>query len=90
MVILRFYKVPGLKTAQQKNKLYKVSQIEPSVTNLETELCYYVETFEPLQEVEVRILKWILSSPFKAECLRSDSNFDDTQHDAIVIEIGPR
>ncbi|XP_071647655.1 phosphoribosylformylglycinamidine synthase isoform X6 [Temnothorax longispinosus] len=90
MVILKFYKAPGLKTGQLKNKLHKVSQIEASVTDLETELCYYVETLEPLQEDEVRILKWILSPPFKGECLRSDSTFNDTEDHAIVIEIGPR
>lgn len=90
MVILRFYKMPGLKTGQLKNKLHKISQIETSVTDLETELCYYVETLEPLQEDEVRILKWILSPIFEGECLRCDSMFKDTQNHAIVIEIGPR
>jgi len=90
MVILKFYKVPGLKTGQLRNKLHKVSQIESSVTDLETELCYYVETLDPLQEDEVRILKWILSPLLEGECLRCNSMFSNIQDHATVIEIGPR
>ncbi|KYN43813.1 Phosphoribosylformylglycinamidine synthase [Trachymyrmex septentrionalis] len=85
-MILKFFKTPGLKTGQLKNKLHKVLQIEASVINLETELCYYVET-ESLEEDEVQVLKWILSPLSEGECLRCDSMFSDTQN---VIEIGPR
>lgn len=90
MGILKFYKAPGLKTGQLKSKLHKVSQIEASITDLETELCYYVETTDPLQEEEVQILRWILAPPFKRECLQCDSVFNKTENHAIVIEIGPR
>jgi len=92
MGILRFYKTPGLKTGELKSKLHKLSQIEVSVINLETELCYYIETIGLLLEEEIGILKWILASPLKEEekCLQSDSIFDETEDDAIVIEIGPR
>ncbi|XP_018377307.1 PREDICTED: phosphoribosylformylglycinamidine synthase [Trachymyrmex cornetzi] len=86
-MILKFFKTPGLKTGQLKNKLHKVLQIEASVTSLETELCYYVET-ESLEEDEVQVLKWILSPLLEGECLRCDSMFSDTQNH--VIEIGPR
>ncbi|KAL0104733.1 hypothetical protein PUN28_016396 [Cardiocondyla obscurior] len=90
MTVLRFYKTPGLKAGQLKKKLQKITEIETSVTNLETESCYYVEVLESLQEDEIRILKWILSSPCDQESLRCDSVFDDTQDHAVVIEIGPR
>ncbi|XP_029677552.1 phosphoribosylformylglycinamidine synthase isoform X2 [Formica exsecta] len=90
MGILKFYKAPGLKAGQLKSKLHKVSEIETSVTDLETELCYYVEITEPLREEEIRILKWILSPPFERECLQYDSVFNNIQDDAVVIEIGPR
>lgn len=89
MGILRFYKAPGLKTGQLKSKLQKVLQIEASVTDLETELCYYVETTVPLEEKEKQLLKWILAPPFERGCLRRDSVFSENQ-DHIVIEIGPR
>lgn len=89
MCILKFYKTPGLKTGQLKSKLHKVLEIENSVTDLETELCYYVEITEPLREEEIGILKWILSPPFERECLQYESVFNNIQ-DAIVIEIGPR
>lgn len=89
MGILRFYRTPGLKTGQLKNKLRKITQIETSVIALETETCYYVETTDSLNEEEVRTLKWILAPPFERECFRSSSVFDDVQV-ATVIEIGPR
>jgi len=90
MVILKFYKTPGLKIGKLKSKLHKVSQIEASVTDLETELCYYVEILESLSEDEVQILKWILSPTFEEEYLRYNSMFNDTQDHATIIEIGPR
>lgn len=92
MSILKFYKTPGLKAGQLKSKLHKVLQIEASVTDLETELCYYIETADTLLEEEFRILKYLLASPLEKEdkCLQSDSVFDETQDGAIVIEIGPR
>jgi phosphoribosylformylglycinamidine synthase len=92
MGILKFYKTPGLKTGQLKSKLHKLSQIEASVINLETELCYYIETIGLLLEEEIRILKWILASPLKNEekYLQSDSIFNESEDGAIVIEIGPR
>ena len=86
-MILKFFKTPGLKIGQLKNKLHKILQIEASVINLETELCYYVET-ESLEEDEVQILKWILSPLSEGECLRCDSTFSNTENH--VIEIGPR
>lgn len=90
MDILKFYKTPGLKVGQLKNKLRKVLQIETSVIlDLETELCYYVET-EPLEEKEICILKWILAPSFKQECLRRYSVFDETEDHSVIIEIGPR
>lgn len=90
MTILRFYKTPGIKVGQLKNKLQKVLQIETSVIGLETELCYYVETEGPLRENEMQILKWILTPSLGQECLRSYSVFDENEDCSIVIEIGPR
>ncbi|XP_029169717.1 phosphoribosylformylglycinamidine synthase [Nylanderia fulva] len=90
MRILKFYKVPGLKAGQLKSKLHKVSEIEASVTDLETELCYYVQTTEPLENEEEVVLKWILGPPFERECLKYNSVFNHVQDNAIVIEIGPR
>lgn len=90
--IQRFYKTPGLKAGQLKSKLHKVSQIEASVTDLETELCYYIETTDLLLEEENRILKWILAPPLEKEdkCLESSSVFDEAETGVTVIEIGPR
>lgn len=87
MAILRFYKSPGLKTSQLKNKLDNIVKISKSITEIEAELCYYVDSKGPLNKEEVNILKWILSSPFEPNQLLDSSAFID---DKCVIEIGPR
>ncbi|XP_066592110.1 phosphoribosylformylglycinamidine synthase isoform X2 [Prorops nasuta] len=89
MGILKFYKTPGLKSGQLKNKLTAISGILKSVTEIETELCYYIELNDVLVEREAKILKWILSSPFEQENLRIVSSFYE-QNNALIIEIGPR
>ncbi|XP_014469379.1 PREDICTED: phosphoribosylformylglycinamidine synthase [Dinoponera quadriceps] len=90
MNILKFYKAPGLKVGQLKNKLHKILQIETSVIDLQTEFCYYVEIEQPLELEEIQTLKWILSPPFEHKCLRDCSVFDEIEDDSVVIEIGPR
>ncbi|XP_076163080.1 phosphoribosylformylglycinamidine synthase [Ptiloglossa arizonensis] len=90
MSIIKFYKVPGLKSGQLKNKFNNVAQISNSIIGLETELCYYIEINEPLSEEEIKLLKWILISPFKQHNLQTCSVFDEKLDNNLIIEIGPR
>lgn len=90
MGIIKFYKVPGLKSGRFKSKLNSIVGISDSINGLETELCYYVETKEPLNEEESRLLKWILIPPFEQENLKSCSAFDEKSGKNLIIEIGPR
>ena len=90
MGIIKFYKVPGLKSGQFKTKLNSVVGISDSINGLQTELCYYVETKEPLDEEESRLLKWILIPPFERDNLKSRSAFDGKSEKNLIIEIGPR
>ncbi|XP_076232300.1 phosphoribosylformylglycinamidine synthase [Calliopsis andreniformis] len=90
MGIIKFYKVPGLKSGQLKNKLNNIVQISSSVTGLETELCYYIESKEPLNEEELKLLKWILIPPFEQDSLKNCSVFDEHSKENLIIEIGPR
>ncbi|KAJ8675420.1 hypothetical protein QAD02_011206 [Eretmocerus hayati] len=87
MVILKFYKNPGLKPSQLKTKLENLKKISESVKNLEAEVCYYIESKKSLGKNEIGVLKWILSSPFDPDQLADQSAFGDDQ---LVIEIGPR
>lgn len=90
MGIIRFYKVPGLKSGQFKNKFNDLKHISNLIIGLETELCYYVEIKESLNEEEIKVLKWILSSPIEPNNLKSHSVFDEELDNYLIVEIGPR
>ncbi|XP_076642903.1 phosphoribosylformylglycinamidine synthase isoform X1 [Halictus rubicundus] len=90
MGIIKFYKSPGLKSGQLKNKFSSLHQISNSIVGVETELCYYVETKESLSDEESKLLKWILIPPFEQHCLKSVSVFDEELDGNLIIEIGPR
>nr|XP_031826710.1 phosphoribosylformylglycinamidine synthase [Nomia melanderi] len=90
MGIIKFYKLPGLRSGQLKNKFNSLAQISSSITGLETELCYYIETKEPLSDKESELLKWILIPPFEHHSLKNHSAFDEKLDGNLIIEIGPR
>lgn len=90
MDIIRFYKIPGLKSGQLKSKFNDIIQITNQINSLETEFCYYVEIKEHLTEEELKILKWILSSPLESHNLKSSSTFNEKLNNCLIIEIGPR
>lgn len=87
MVILKFYKNPGLKSSQLKSKLENLDKISNFINDVEAELCYYIESKSPLDDKQIEVLKWILSSPFEPSQLVDSSGFEN---DKLVVEIGPR
>lgn len=90
MVILRFYKSPGLRAQQLGNRLDSLIRVTSSVEKLESELCYYIDVKSALSEEEIRVLKWILSSPFQPQELKDSSAFERDETGKLLIEIGPR
>nr|XP_003704098.1 PREDICTED: phosphoribosylformylglycinamidine synthase [Megachile rotundata] len=90
MAIIRFYKIPGLKSGQLKNKFNDLTHISNLITGLETELCYYVEIKESLSNEELKVLKWILTPPLEPDNLKNNSIFDEELDSYLIIEIGPR
>nr|XP_050865462.1 phosphoribosylformylglycinamidine synthase [Vespula vulgaris] len=90
MAILKFYKLPGLKSAQLKTKLSDIRKVSSIVSDLKTELCYYIEIKEELNEKEIQLLQWLLVSPIKTDTLKNVSVFDQNNSTITVIEIGPR
>ncbi|KOX70064.1 Phosphoribosylformylglycinamidine synthase [Melipona quadrifasciata] len=90
MNIIRFYKVPGLKSGQLKSKFNSLIQITNLISGLETELCYYIEVKEPLSTEELKVLKWILTPPLQPQSLKNFSAFNEKSSNCLVIEIGPR
>ncbi|XP_034937148.1 phosphoribosylformylglycinamidine synthase [Chelonus insularis] len=89
MVIYRFFKSPGLLTGKLSSKLEAISQISPLISDLESELCYYIESSSPLTDKELDIIKFVLNSPFKSSDFQVSSNLNPSKHD-LIIEIGPR
>ncbi|XP_058807082.1 phosphoribosylformylglycinamidine synthase [Phymastichus coffea] len=87
MVILKFYKNPGFKSSQLKNKLENLMKISNTITNIEAELCYYIESSSSLNKEQIKILKWILCSPFESNQLADSTAYRENK---LVIEIGPR
>ncbi|XP_043521833.1 phosphoribosylformylglycinamidine synthase isoform X2 [Frieseomelitta varia] len=90
MNIIRFYKVPGLKSGQLKSKFNSLIQITNLISGLKTELCYYIEVKEPLSAEELKVLKWILTPPLEPQSLKNFSAFNEKLSNCLVIEIGPR
>lgn len=90
MAILKFYKLPGLKSAQLKTKLSDIRKVSNIVSDLKTELCYYIEIKEELNEKEIQLLRWLLVSPIETNTLKNVSVFDQNNSTITVIEIGPR
>lgn len=90
MAILKFYKVPGLKSGQLRNKLNDINKVSKVISDLKTELCYYIDTKDQLNEKELQLLQWLLVSPLETNTLKTISAFNEQNSTNTVIEIGPR
>lgn len=94
MVILRFYKSPGLLAGQFNEKLNAIREKSDSVVGLETEIVYYMECHAALTEKEIDVVKSVLTSRFEPENLKNFSGLEKTEgnnrESSIIVEIGPR
>jgi hypothetical protein len=90
MVISRFYRKPGLGSAATATKLRQLRQHTPLVRDLETELCFNVETTSALSDSELKKIRWILGSPLESQNLTTEPNLHGVYHGSLLIEIGPR
>jgi phosphoribosylformylglycinamidine synthase len=87
MPLLRYYRKPALSRTKEKELLALVrKRISPSVTGIETEHCFNIETARSLSAGEERILRWLLSETFEP------GNFSPASFlpPGAVLEIGPR
>ena len=90
MVIVRLYRKPGLRSSAMAVKLRLLRQHSPLVRELETELCFNVESTSQLSESELEKLRWILGSPLNPEEISLEPNLNGVFHGSLLIEIGPR
>ncbi|MGD0281256.1 MAG: phosphoribosylformylglycinamidine synthase [Dissulfurispiraceae bacterium] len=86
--LLHLYRTPAL-TAYEKNVLLKEvrGRITPDIADIETEFCFNIETSGPLNEGELKVLRWLLAETFEPQ------NFSDRSFfagDAHYFEAGPR
>lgn len=81
-MILKFYQTTGLPSQKVSDLLDSFKELDPKIVALETELCYYVEITEKLNENDEMKLRWILGG----DTLAKESKFKTEG----VIEVGPR
>ncbi|XP_036360685.1 phosphoribosylformylglycinamidine synthase isoform X3 [Octopus sinensis] len=91
MAIICYYQHDALSAYSQQACLAKLKASVPKLTDLETEICYYVSC----QEKEISLkdeekLTWILSKPFCQKNLRKTSFFGEHAENCLFVEIGPR
>ncbi|XP_022815968.1 phosphoribosylformylglycinamidine synthase [Spodoptera litura] len=93
MCILRFFSSEAFSAHKTKEILEKLQQVDADITQLSTELCYHVELREGCDYLninQIKVLKWLLSSPLQPQALRNETVYKNVQGNQIVIEIGPR
>ncbi|MBA4372508.1 MAG: phosphoribosylformylglycinamidine synthase [Thermodesulfovibrio sp.] len=88
------YKTPaasGLRTRELLSSAQK--HVSGSITGLQTEYCYYIDSTEPLSAPELDLLRWLLSETFEPEQF-SDQSFlsgeEVPQGILATLEVGPR
>lgn len=91
MCIIRFYLGEAFSAHRTNEILQKLKLVDSDVLELSTELCYHVEIEEGNLNInQIKILKWLLSSPLQPNALRNESSYKCVQNNQLIIEIGPR
>lgn len=93
MTLIRFFSSEAFSANKTKEILNKLKKLDSDVSHLTTEHCYHVELSEGndyLNINQIKILKWLLSSPLQPYALRNETNYKSVQGNQILIEIGPR
>lgn len=90
MVVLHYYRQPGVAGGALSRKLRELKALSPLVESLTSELCYNVEVQQPLSGAEEEKLCWILSSPLHPGGLQKEPHLQGKHCGSLLIEIGPR
>lgn len=81
------YKTPavsGLRTSELLRAAQK--HVSGSISDLQTEYCYYIDSTAPLAASELDLLRWLLSETFEPEQFSAESFLPVRD----VLEVGPR
>ncbi|CAG9785046.1 unnamed protein product [Diatraea saccharalis] len=93
MAIIRYFSCEAFSAHKTKEILQKLKNVDADVSELSTELCYHVELAEGCHHLninQIKILKWLLSSPLQPYALKNETVYKNMQQNQIIIEIGPR
>lgn len=93
MTLIRFFSTEAFSAHKTNEILNKLKLVDSEVSELSTENCYHVELAagsDYLNINQIKILKWLLSSPLQPYALRNETNYKCVQKNQVVIEIGPR
>lgn len=88
--IRRLFRTPGYTENKTQEILLKLQEKHNDVINLETELCYHIETSgKKISENDLKMVRWVLQDPFHASNLTDNTQLKVVPTSAIV-EVGPR
>lgn len=93
MTLIRFFLSEAFSAHKTNEILNKLKAVDAEVSELSTEHCYHVELREGCDYLninQIKILKWLLSSPLQPFALRNETNYKCPQDNQLIIEIGPR
>jgi phosphoribosylformylglycinamidine synthase len=85
MIIRRYRRSLLWKPGEELLKKRIMSEIAPTVEDVKTEVCFYIDLTRPLREIEATLVEWLLAETFEPGSLTRDSSLQGT-----VLEVGPR
>ncbi|XP_053398667.1 phosphoribosylformylglycinamidine synthase-like isoform X2 [Mercenaria mercenaria] len=88
-MIFRYYKTPGISRSASLEAEKKIRLLVDNLDTVQTELCYYIQTTQDLEEEDREKLVWILSTPFQRQALSQETSLTEGDS-SLLIEIGPR
>ena len=88
------YKTPAVSGIRTLELLaWAQRHVAGSITDLNTEYCYYIDSSEPLSAPELELLRWLLSETFEPEKFSGQSflsTADAPPAPQVILEVGPR
>ena len=94
MNLFHLYRRPALSGTNKNELLSDVrKKVSIGIKEIETEYCFNIEVTAPLNDEELKVLRWLLSETFEPENFSGESFLTQhlafsTQH--LVTEVGPR
>lgn len=87
--LLHYFRTPALNNHEAKSLCSKItSKTGIKLSDIKSEFCFNIDSNAPLNDEELKTLRWLLSETFEPDNFSSDSFL--TSNDDLVLEVGPR